>query len=242
MRRFRPRTSRVRLGERQRRCPHGARRLWKAWRSVGSPCLIRRSEAEPLMYQYGNQVIIPTAEMFPRPLGTLNLLLFWTRRRRARRYYVRFPKIQFPHGGLFRSQWKGDWVVSLAIADCRSHLNRQLVLDALAPPTKPLKQLLHQVQVLVQGNSECGHFLGRGHGFVRHVAKGVHDLRNHRVIEIIAGPVVAESHPPWGNSAHDTSRWVLLRSFPLLKQTQPAGDVRAPTPLSGFAGVQRPLA
>jgi len=27
------------------------------------------------MYQYGNQVIIPTAEMFPRPLGTLNLLL-----------------------------------------------------------------------------------------------------------------------------------------------------------------------
>ncbi len=64
------------LVERQRRCPHGARRLRKAWRSVGSPCLIRRSEAEPLMHQYGNQVIIPTTEMFPRPLGVLNLLFF----------------------------------------------------------------------------------------------------------------------------------------------------------------------
>jgi hypothetical protein len=30
------------------------------------------------MYPYGHQVIIPTAEMFPRPLGTLNLLLFST--------------------------------------------------------------------------------------------------------------------------------------------------------------------
>jgi hypothetical protein len=61
----------------------------KAWRSVGSPCLIRRSEAEPLVYQYGNQVIFTTAEMFPKPLGNLNLLLFKTRFERDRRCYVR---------------------------------------------------------------------------------------------------------------------------------------------------------
>jgi hypothetical protein len=37
------------------------------------------------MYQYGNQVNFTTAEMFPKPLGNLNLLLFKTRFERDRR-------------------------------------------------------------------------------------------------------------------------------------------------------------